>query len=220
MNRALLCPRRRTCALAMPASVCTILWVGTLNNFLRRSGWSLATVALSSFALWLAPPSTMSSGAAASTVPTCRPHQLEVAVAWGPGAAAGNLGIPFLVVNTSRSACSLRGYPFVKFSPGSYKGRSIKVTHRGGMVFDSVRPRVVEIKSHSTASFGLNYGDAANQNDPSGTPCTSRLVFVSLPVRNGAPPATFETPVDFNFCYSNFQVSVTALQAGPTPKEG
>src|ERR1700733_4850441 len=80
-------------------------------------------------------PLTATSSALATTVTTCSYRQLEVAVAWGPGAAAGNVGIPFLIANVSKTTCTLEGYPKLTFTPDAYRGHSIKVRHNVGMIF-------------------------------------------------------------------------------------
>lgn len=152
--------------------------------------------------------------------PTCSYNQLEVAVAWGPGAAAGNIGIPFLIANIGKSACSIKGYPKLNIVPSTYKRRSVKVIHGGGMIFVTVKPRLVVIKPGADASFGLDFGDASDQGDPYGAPCMVQNVYVSLPVRVSQYPQNYETTVNFNFCYANFQVAVTSIQAGPIPKDG
>jgi hypothetical protein len=165
--------------------------------------------------LWNASPA-LATGA----VPTCSYSQLEVAVAWGPGAAAGNNGIPFIIANISKSTCTLSGYPRLLFSPDRYEHQSIRVSHNVGMIFRRVNPRLVTIKPNEDASFGLNYGDAANQNDPSGAPCMVQNIYVTLPVRANTFNQNFETTVNFNFCFTNFLVGVTAIQSGPLPREG
>jgi Domain of unknown function (DUF4232) len=160
--------------------------------------------------------------ASASTVtPSCTFSQLEVAVGSGSGAfsAAGSHGIPFLIVNTSRSSCTLKGYPQLSFFPRGYKTSTIKVIHDRGMIFVAVKPSMVTIKPGAVASFGLNYGDAANQKDPSGGPCLLRDIYVALPLRIGTLQQSFDTTVNFNFCYTGFEVGVTPIEARPLPKQ-
>lgn len=168
----------------------------------------------------LIPLSTASPALASNTIPTCSFRQIEVAAAWGPGAAAGNIGVPFFIVNVSRSACTLAGYPKLLFMPNRYKGHSIKVVHNVGMIYGRVAPRLVTIKPDEVASFGLNFGDASNQGDPNGAPCMVQNVYVTLPVRANAYNQNFDTAVNFNFCFADFLVGVTAIQSGPLPKEG
>ncbi len=155
----------------------------------------------------------------AKAIPTCLYSQLEVAVAWGPGAAAGHIGVPFIIVNVSKSACSLRGYPRLNI-PYEYKKRGVKVVDGGGMVYVAVKPRPVIIKPGSDASFGLDYVDAVNQQDPDRSACTAQYVYVTLPVQGEATSQNYETTVIFNYCFSGFQVSVTSIQPGPVPREG
>jgi hypothetical protein len=157
---------------------------------------------------------------ASTAIPTCFNNQLEMAVAWGPGAAAGNVGIPFLIINISKSACAVRGYPKLTFIPSSYKKKSIKVIDGGGMIYVQVKPRIVVIRPGASAAFGLNFINAANQQDPNGPACTVQNVYVALPVRTVTLPHYYVGPVNFNFCHSNFRVSVTSIQSGPRPKDG
>ena len=172
-----------------------------------------------SFAV-LVPLSTDPPAVAATPVPICSYEQLEVGIMSGPGAAAGNIGIPFIIANVSKSTCTLYGYPRLFFTPSRYKNHAIKVTHNGGMVFPGVRPRLITIKPGGVASFGLDYGDAANQNDPNGAPCLVQNIYVTLPVRPGTYNANFETTTNFNFCFTDFVVGLTSIQAGPLPRQG
>jgi len=180
---------------------------------------SLATCVLTILSL-LVPLSMASPAVASKVIPVCSYRQLEMAVAEGPGAAAGNIGIPFLIANISKSTCSLHGYPKLSFSPYRYKNHAIKVTHNGGMIFTKVNSRPVTIKPGGVASFGLNYGDAANQNDPNGTPCVVQTIDVTLPVRPGTVNQNFEATLNFNFCFTGFVVGLTSIEPGPLPKEG
>lgn len=159
------------------------------------------------------------SASQSKSVPSCLNTQLEVAVAWAAPPAAGNNGIPFIIANDSKVACSIVGYPRLSFVPDSYKGRSITVIKGGGMIFRRAKPRLVIVEPDGTASFGLDYGDAANQQDPAGAPCLVQNVYVTLPVRYGSFPQNYETTAIFNFCFTNFRVSVTSIQPGPLPKQ-
>jgi hypothetical protein len=180
----------------------------------------IASTLLLASLLSAAPLAASPVASATTVIPTCSYRQLEVAVAWGPGAAAGNNGIPFIIINISKTACSLKGYPKLLFTPGAYKKRAIKVNHRGGVIFGPVTPRLIVIKPGADASFGLDFGDASNQQDPGGAPCTVQNIYVALPVRTGTFNQNFETTVNFNFCFADFQVGITSIQAGPLPKEG
>ena len=162
-----------------------------------------------------------SARAGASTITTCSHNQLDVVTASPSGAyvAAGNNGIPFYIVNISTSSCSLDGYAQVSFSPQSYRGTSLRVVHGGGMIFAAARPRLVILRPGFTASFGIDFGDAANQQDPSGASCTTSNANIKLPVRN-PDGYDFRPRVSFNFCFTGFLVTLTPIEAGPIPKLG
>lgn len=167
--------------------------------------------------------SSMATTASASTViPTCSYSQLEVAVANDSGAyhAAGNEGIPFLIANRSNSACSLKGYPRLRVYPSTYKKSTVKVVNGGGMIFVTVKPRLVVLRPGATASFGLDYGDAYDQQDPNRALCTTQNMYVSLPVRSHPYSQAFNTTANLNFCFAGFKFDVTSIQSGPVPREG
>ncbi len=166
---------------------------------------------------------SVTTDASASTgIPTCSFSQLEVAVVSSSGAyaAAGNEGIPFLMVNRSHSACRLKGYPKVRVSPASYQGVAVKVVNGGGMIFVAVKPRSVIIKPGATASFGIDYGDAYDQQAPNAGPCMTQHFYFSLPLRTHPFTQFFDTSVNINFCYAGFHFSVTSIQRGPVPRTG
>jgi hypothetical protein len=181
--------------------------------------WLVAGVMVISGFTWAASALSPSAAYASSAARVCSNTQLEVAVAESPGAAAGHIGIPFIIANIGKTACTLKGYPKLGIAY-SYKKRSVKVDDGGGMVFVAVKPRVVTLQPGSDASFGFNYVDAADQQDPNGAACTAQDVEISLPVRNPQFATNFELPLTFNFCYSGFEVAVTSIQAGPLPKIG
>jgi hypothetical protein len=163
---------------------------------------------------------TPSNAFAAHAIKRCNYDQLEVAVAWGPGAAAGHIGIPFLIVNKGKDICSLKGYPTLQIATEMKSRKPIKVVDGGGMIYAAVKPKFVVLKPGADASFGFNYVDALNQEDAAGPSCTVQSVYVTLPDRYPDFPMNFETTVNFNACHSGYEVSVTSIQMGPSPKEG
>jgi hypothetical protein len=167
----------------------------------------------------LIPLATGTSAMAAKATPVCSFSELEVAVS-SPTADMGSVGMAFIIANTSKATCTLRGYPRLIFTPSRYRSHSIKVKHDVGMIFSNVTSRLVTIRPGRDASFGFNFGEFGNQNDPSGGPCLVRDVYVTLPVRVGTFNENFGMSVNFNFCFADFQVGVTAIQAGPLPKQG
>jgi uncharacterized protein DUF4232 len=165
---------------------------------------------------------TSSPASANVDVHVCSSAQLAVAVPSSSGgyAAAGNEGIPFLIVNIGKRECMLEGYPKLKAYPASYKRQKVRFTDGGAMIFVAVKPRAVLIAPGSTASFGVDYGDAYDQGDPNAGPCLLKQMTVSLPVQPHPYSVPFSSNVDVNFCYAGFHFEVTAIQSGPIAKQG
>ena len=147
---------------------------------------------------------------------------MAVAVASSTGgyAAAGNEGIPFIIVNIGKRECMLEGYPRLSAYPASYRHQKVRFTDGGAMIFVAVKPKPVIIAPGSTASFGVDYGDAYDQGDPNAGPCLLKQMTVSLPVQPHPYSVPFSTNVDLNFCYAGFHFEVTAIQSGPIAKKG
>jgi hypothetical protein len=178
----------------------------------------VAAIALLSIFL---PLSSFASSSASTSISTCSSKQVTIALEAPAGiyAFAGNEGFAFLVVNVSHAACSIKGYPKLQFFPASYKGVSNIVDPTGaGQVFVKVPQRNVVIDPGATASFGLNYVDAANQGDPNGGPCLTRYVSVRLPVDPHQYSVAHSVAITLNFCFAGFTFGVTAIQQGPLPK--
>lgn len=161
-----------------------------------------------------------SATVAGAEVRSCSSGQLEVAAVTPNGAdyAAGNVGIAFLIANTGASACSLEGYPSIRFDPSRYEGAIVKVAHGGGGIFVSVPVTKMIVDAGATASFGLDFGDAYDQQEPSQSACMTQSATVTLPVRPQRYGVGYDTNVGFNFCFAGFHVVVTAIQRGPTPR--
>jgi hypothetical protein len=161
-------------------------------------------------------------GSASSPPRTCSYGQLDVVTASPSGAydAAGSHGIHFYVVNVNHSACRLVGYPRISFSPQSFRGKTLRVIHGGGGIFAAVAPRLVTLSPGATASFAIDFSDASNQQDPSGTACTTRTADVLLPVLTSPYEFFYRPNVSFNFCFSGFLVALTPVEPGPIPKLG
>jgi hypothetical protein len=137
----------------------------------------------------------------------------------GGYSAAGNQAEAFIFRNTSKTVCSLQGYPKFRFTPDSFKGRSTKITHNGGQIFVAVPPRLVVIKPSDSASFGLSYGDAYNQSPIyNGASCTTRTASVRLPVQPRPYSIAFTSELKINFCFAGFQFGITSIQSGSVPK--
>lgn len=189
------------------------------HHFRRRA---LAAALLLSSLFGMAVSQSTSVASASTVVPTCSSSQLAVAVASSSGgyAAAGNEGIPFIIVNISKSTCSLKGYPRLTTYPSTYKNKTVKVVDGGGMIFVPVKPRRVAIMPGATASFGLDYGDAYDQQDPNAGPCMTKSMTVTLPTRSHPFAQPFNTTVNINFCYAGFHFAITSIQSGPIARIG
>ena len=188
----------------------------------RKWLWTLAAAATLLCAMGFILTAGVQVATASSSVSTCADNQLAVAVASSSGAyfAAGNVGIPFVVINVSKTTCTLTGYPKLTTYPAAYKGHKVKVVDGGGMIFVAVRPRVVTIRAGATASFGLDYGDAYDQQDPNAGPCMTRQMQVFLPTRSQPYSQPFTTTVNVNFCYAGFKIEATSIEGGPIARLG
>lgn len=187
----------------------------------RVAGRTLATIVLVAS---LVPIALIDGSPASANVDShfCAASQLAVAITSSSGAnfAAGNVGIPFVIVNTSKDQCVLEGYPRLVAFPSSYRHHKVRFTNGGGMIFVAVKARPVIIPAGATASFGVDYGDAYNQGDPNGGPCLLKRMTVYLPTESHPYAIPFSANVELNFCYTGFQFEVTAIQSGPTAKRG
>jgi hypothetical protein len=189
---------------------------------LRELGRSLSAAVMVVSVFGLSVTTSSSIASASSDVSSCAANQLAVAVASSSGAyfAAGNVGIPFVIINIGKTTCSLKGYPELTTYPAAYKTNKVKVVDGGGMIFIPVPPKVVTIRPGATASFGLDYGDAYDQQDPNAGPCMTKQMTVFLPTRSHPFAQPFTTTVNINFCYAGFKFEITSIQGGPIAKKG
>ena len=194
----------------------------TMSKRLRELGRTLSATAMVLSVLGLSVTTSSSIADASTDVSLCATSQLAVAIASSSGAyfAAGNVGIPFVIVNIGKTTCSLTGYPRLRTYPAAYKTNKVKVVNGGGMIFVPVPPKVVTIRPGATASFGLDYGDAYNQQDPNAGPCMTKQMTVYLPTRSRPFSQPFTTTVNVNFCYAGFKFVITAIQGGPIANLG
>ena len=189
------------------------------RNF-RSSSRGLASLVMMLAVVGTSVTPSTSIASASSEVSICASRQLAVAIASSSGAyfAAGNVGIPFVIINISKSTCALEGYPRLTMYPAGYRANKVKVVNGGGMIFVSVRPKIVIIGPGSTASFGLDYGDAYYQQDPNAGPCMTKQMTVFLPTRSHPFAQPYNTTVNINFCYAGFRFDITSIQRGPIAK--
>lgn len=79
-------------------------------------------------------------------------------------------------------------------------------------------PRLIVLKPHAAATFGIDYGDAYNQS-PVYNHATCMTQTVSAWPESTGPtyPVGFVAPLKINFCFAGFKFSVTPLERGRVP---
>ncbi len=150
------------------------------------------------------------------SIPRCSFGELEVASGWGSGAAAGSFGLPFVIVNTSHRSCYLKGFPKISVVTEKPLAHRITVIHSPRIFFAIVKPRRVNIPAGGVASFGVSGVDAMNQSSGNGASCTAAYFYTELP--NGSS-RSYENVENINICFSGFKLVVSAIEAGPSPKQ-
>jgi hypothetical protein len=153
---------------------------------------------------------------ASSKVPECSHAQLEVAAVSSSGAAAGSVGVPFLIANTGKSACSLRGYPTLSFFTLSGKPIKATVQHGRSQVFAGPKPVSVTIARNAVATFGMSYSDGF-QVAKDTSACKVGYVNIGLPSIDPSHERS-QAVLIFDMCRSNHQVSTTSIESGATPR--
>jgi hypothetical protein len=165
----------------------------------------------------LAPTTTpsrpVSTPIGAAEVPRCLTGQLSASLGVAV-AAAGNIGVPLIVTNTSSASCGLFGYVGLQLDDGSHHSL-VNATMRGSsMLFHDRGPRPLRLSPGDTASAGIGYGDVliGGVDPASGCPLSTYLdvtppdetTYLFLRARLG--PRSAGT------------VEVTALQPGSEPQ--
>jgi hypothetical protein len=151
----------------------------------------------------------------------CPSNNLQVAVTNGPEGFAGNESYEFFIVNTSRKACSLLGFPTIKlFSDSKSTGLDsitpFRVMHSPSQIFAEPKPKRVLIDSGSVASFGLSFSDAAAVKHDSATYCSVSMIYVTLPTASDRG-STYSERVDFDICRASRTILLTPIESGPSP---
>jgi hypothetical protein len=163
----------------------------------------------------LSPSDTL---AAASNISVCGSRQVLIAATGSGGAAAGNEADIFLIVNKSRSACTLKGFPELRFTSETSPFVKVEVHREASMIFAEPRPKLVVLAPRSVASFGLGFGTAANQRVINDSRCFSHSVWVELPRSNNGN-SRFPVANDLNICGTGFSVEITPIEIGPSPQK-
>ena len=169
----------------------------------------------------IAPVSPLSQSdtlAAASNISVCGSRQVLIAATGSGGAAAGNEADIFLIVNKSRSTCTLKGFPELRFTSETSPFVKVEVHREASMIFAEPKPKLVVLAPRSVASFGLGFGTAANQRVINESRCFSHSVWVKLP-RSSSGNSRFPVANNLNICGTGFSVEITPFEVGPLPKK-
>jgi hypothetical protein len=167
-----------------------------------------------------------SADGSTSSVPTCS----SIVLTLHPGfaqAAAGNGGTPIVITNHGSSSCSLSGFPVVVAHTETASPRPVAFVHRPrSLIYRAVLPRTVVLPPKGTASFGLSYVDALDQQYGSGARCQMNAITVRFsqvtPVRNFSVPIVANGHDGYgsiNSCFAGFILGLTPIVKGPTPPE-
>jgi len=172
----------------------------------------------------------VSSGASANgsvaSVPTCSSSVLTLHPGFSQ-AAAGNEGTPIVISNVGKSSCSLSGFPIVIAHTAAASPRPVAFVDRPrSQIYRAVLPRIVVLASKGTASFGISYVDALDQQFGSGARC--QMNSISVRISLVLPVRTFTVPLvknghdgygPINSCFAGFIMGLTPIVRGSTPPE-
>lgn len=159
-------------------------------------------------------------------MPTCSSRVLSLSLGFSQG-AAGNEGTPIVITNNGSAACSITGYPIVVAHTEAASPHPVIFVHRPrSQIYVSVPVRTIVVAPKGTASFGISYVDALDQQYGNGRDCLTNSVTVQLPqvaptrkitviFRKGSDG--FGGPI--NSCFAGFEFGLTPIVKGSTPPE-
>jgi len=185
-----------------------------MYNNKRRLRLAAALVVVTVIAPLIQPSFSAFAATTSKSITTnCGGDQLEVGLAFGPG-ATGNESDIVLITNIGKSSCHLEGYPHLSFRTAT-SAPPVKLSHSTYM-FKDVRPTRVQLNPERVASFGIGYGDNYNPKFDAAKKCLVSAAYVTLGVHK------YEIPFELDVCRSDMVVAVTAVQSGayPTPFNG
>ena len=191
----------------------------------RVSRWFAAAVLLIEVA-WIVPLALTSTGsvAGAATLPVCSASQLSISVGLG-GGAAGNLGFPVIITNHGANSCSLDGFAIVTAHTDAMSPRPVTFVHTSrSQIYATAKAKRVVIAPGATASFGVSYVDALDQQYGEAARCVMDSITVRLP---GVAPLTDATITfathkrtyegHINSCWAGFKFGLTPIVKGVRP---
>jgi hypothetical protein len=167
-----------------------------------------------------------SSNAGSSTVPTCSSRVLSLRLGFSQ-AAAGNEGTPVVITNNGSVACSIAGYPAVVAHTEAASPHPVTFVHRPrSQIYVAAPVRTIVVAPKGTASFGISYVDARDQQYGEGRDCLMSSITVQLPQVAPARKITvlfrkgsdgFGGPI--NSCFAGFEFGLTPIVKGSSPPE-
>ena len=170
----------------------------------------------------------VASGASANgsmpSVPACSSSVLTLHPGFSQG-AAGNEGTPIVITNKGTSNCSLSGFPTVIAHTEAPSPRLVAFVHRPrSQVYKAVLPRIVVLAPKGTASFGVSYVDALDQQYGNGARC--QMNSISVRFSQVTPVRTFSVSLvanghdgygPINSCFAGFTLGLTPIVKGSIP---
>ncbi len=159
-----------------------------------------------------------------TTVPVCSASALTIGVGKG-GAAAGNLGFPVLITNHGSTACSLEGFPTITAHTKAASPHPVTFVHTSrSQIYATAKAKLVVVAPKGTASFGISYVDALDQQYGEGPRCLMNSITVRLPgvaplakatISFAANRAGYGGPI--NACFAGFKFGLTPIVKGSVP---
>ena len=134
-------------------------------------------------------------------------------------AAAGNEGVPIVMTNVGGLACSLNGYPRLTLRTTGTPLRPISIAHSpGSQIWRSEQPHQMELSPGATASFGVGFGDASNQNlgttVANGPHCIITSAVIGPPTGGSR---VLRLTNHMNACFANYHFGITPIEKGTIP---
>jgi len=164
------------------------------------------------------------SSAGATTVPICPASALTIGVGVG-GAAAGNLGFPVIITNHGSKACSLDGFAMVTAHTEAVSPHPVTFVHTSrSQIYTTAKAKPVIVGRNETASFGVSYVDALDQQYGEAPRCLMTSIAVRLPgvaplskptISFTAHGATYQGTI--NVCFAGFKFGLTPIVKGSAP---
>lgn len=160
----------------------------------------------------------------AATVPVCSASALTIAIGIG-GAAAGNLGFPVVITNHGSRSCSLDGFATLTAHTEAPSPRPVTFVHTSrSQIYVTAKAKPVIVAPRGSASFGVSYVDALDQQYGEGPRCLMKSITVRLPgvaplskpnLSFAAHGGTYEGSI--NACFAGFTFGLTPIVKGSAP---